>query len=201
MSTFSDALGQPARDGRALRSERNRNAILDAFYTLLAEGVLFPRASQVAERTGIAVRTVYRHFSEIDSLFDELNARLHHDIRDLLTLEPPSGTLEQRVKALVVAHCELFERTAPFVRSRDYNLHRHEWLVKERERSDAVLEHRVHTWVPEIAAAPPAVRDAIEAVLSFDYWNRLRARPGSGPVRTAAAVELAALSLIAQLQG
>lgn len=186
-------------DGRALRSERNRAAILDAFYCLLEEGALSPSARMVAERTGIAERTVYRHFSEIDSLFDETTARLHREIRELVVTGVPSGTLEQRAHALVVANCELYERIAPFVRARDYHVHRYEWLAKERDRSNQELLDRARRWLPELRTAPTALRGAIEAVLSFEFWNQLRTRPDAGPVHTAAAVEIAAMCLVDQL--
>ena len=40
-------------DGRRLRSERSRQAIIDAMLGLVEEGVLIPTAQQVSSRAGV----------------------------------------------------------------------------------------------------------------------------------------------------
>ena len=55
-------------DGRRLRSERSRQAIIDAMLKLVEEGVLVPTAQQVSERAGVGIRSVFRHFSDMESL-------------------------------------------------------------------------------------------------------------------------------------
>ena len=199
MATAPDRLHAPRPDGRVLRRERSRKAILDAFYALLESGEVSPSPAQVAERTGIAVRTVYRHFAEIDSLFDETTALLYANLRDLLSVEKPTGSLEQRAKALVVAHCELWERIAPFARARNYHAHRSDWLRQERDRTDRRVNGRIYDWLPELERAPASIRDAVEATLSFEHWDRLRGQQRIGPVRTAAAIEVSVLSLLTSL--
>ena len=46
-------MAEPAADGRVLRGERNRQAIVDALLALYEEGVLRPSANEVAERAGV----------------------------------------------------------------------------------------------------------------------------------------------------
>jgi AcrR family transcriptional regulator len=182
-----------------LRTERSRQAILDAFYELVGEGVLQPTANQVAERSGLGIRSVFRHFSEMDSLFAELSARLHDDFREFIEVEKPDGNVDQRAKALVVARCEMFERIAPYLRAVSLNRLRSDWLMQEHEAADGRLTGMVYFWLPEIERAPQSLRDAIKATLSFDYWERLRREQNLGALRTAAATELATMSLVAQL--
>ena len=67
MSTPSSRRGPP-RDGRALRSERSRRPIVEALFALVGEGVLQPTAQQVADRAGVGIRTVFRHFEDMDAL-------------------------------------------------------------------------------------------------------------------------------------
>ena len=52
-------------DGRRLRSERSRQAIIDAMMELIGEGNLVPTAQQASERAGVGIRTVFRHFSDM----------------------------------------------------------------------------------------------------------------------------------------
>ena len=68
----SDA--EPAPDGRLQRSERSRQAIVQALLGLVGEGVLEPTAEQVAARADVGIRTVFRHFSDMESLFAEMSA-------------------------------------------------------------------------------------------------------------------------------
>jgi AcrR family transcriptional regulator len=60
---------QPELDGRRLRSERSREAIIDVMLTLIEEGALIPTAQQVSERAGVGIRSVFRHFSDMAGLF------------------------------------------------------------------------------------------------------------------------------------
>ena len=46
-------------DGRRLRSERSRQAIIDAMLKLVEEGVLVPTAQQVSERAGVGIRSAW----------------------------------------------------------------------------------------------------------------------------------------------
>ena len=47
-----------AVDGRRLRSERTRLAIIDAAIALQEEGVLIPTAQQISDRAGVLIRNI-----------------------------------------------------------------------------------------------------------------------------------------------
>jgi TetR/AcrR family transcriptional regulator of autoinduction and epiphytic fitness len=59
----------PRPDGRMLRAERTRKAIIDAHNSLMLEGDLQPTAVRVAERAGVSLRTLWSHFKDLESLF------------------------------------------------------------------------------------------------------------------------------------
>ncbi len=88
-------------DGRVLRSERSRESIVEALFELIGEGVLRPTAQQVAERAGVGLRTVFRHFSDMDTLFAELNEKLIAEVKPLVQETPPAGSVEKRALELV----------------------------------------------------------------------------------------------------
>ena len=56
-------------DGRTLRAERTREAIIDAHMALMLEGDLQPTARRVAERAGVSLRTLWGHFADLEALF------------------------------------------------------------------------------------------------------------------------------------
>ena len=56
-------------DGRRQRSERSQTAIIEAALALMEEGTLVPTAQQIADRAGVGIRSFFRHFADMDSLF------------------------------------------------------------------------------------------------------------------------------------
>ena len=73
-----------ASDGRVRRSQRSGQAIVGALFELIGEGLLEPTAQQVAARARVGLRTVFRRFSDMESLFAEMDARLQAEAVPLL---------------------------------------------------------------------------------------------------------------------
>jgi len=86
-----------APDGRRLRSERSRQAIMDAMLGLVEEGILVPTAQQVSERAGVGIRSVFRHFSDMESLFATADVRIREQYHGLFAGGNREGSLEERV--------------------------------------------------------------------------------------------------------
>ena len=60
---------QPRVDGRTARSERTRNAIVDAHLQLIREGDLRPTADRIAKQAGVSLRALWSHFADMEALF------------------------------------------------------------------------------------------------------------------------------------
>src|SRR5450755_2790449 len=88
-------------DGRVRRGVENRTALVEALVSLYEEGELEPTAAQIAQRAGVAVRSVYGHFGDVETLAAEVSERQWHVHRPLMDAEPISGTLAERVEELV----------------------------------------------------------------------------------------------------
>ena len=54
--------------GRRARRERNRTAVIDAMFELIAEGKVPPPAEALAERAGVSVSSIFRYFDNLDEL-------------------------------------------------------------------------------------------------------------------------------------
>jgi hypothetical protein len=54
-------------DGRHLRSERTRLAIIEA-YLVLRRSPVMPTAAQIAEQAGCLTRSIFERFSDLDAL-------------------------------------------------------------------------------------------------------------------------------------
>lgn len=190
---------QQGSDGRVLRGEQNRRAILDAMYELVREGALRPTAEQVAERAGVGTRTVFRHFADMEGLHAEMADRLESEVAPLLEAPLATGSPAQRARALVERRAALFERIANFKRSG--NLQRLDSKVIQRRHAQMPRRERetLLAALPELARAPEPLREAADLVTSFEAWDRLRVDQRLGRERAEAAVEHALLALLTPL--
>ncbi len=66
----------PTIDGRRLRGKRSRQGIVEAMIELVRSGNPEPTAEEVAARAGVAMRTVFRHFADMDSLYREISQKI-----------------------------------------------------------------------------------------------------------------------------
>ena len=58
----------PINRAACCRGQRNRDAVVQSFLDLIAEGDLSPTAQKVAERAGVSLRSVFHHFEDMEQL-------------------------------------------------------------------------------------------------------------------------------------
>jgi len=173
-------------DGRVQRSERSRESIVQAMLELIGEGSLTPTAQQVAERADVGVRTVFRHFSDMETLFAAMNERISETVKVLFVDEVQTGPFEDRVEALVERRMMIFGRLAPYVRSSTIQRWHSAFLQAEHDKTIRILRRDLRRWLPELESASVEVSDGLEMILSFEAWNRLREDQKLSLRRTAA---------------
>jgi len=178
-----------ALDGRVRRGERSRQSIVAALLELVGEGILQPTAQQVAERAGVGIRTVFRHFSETESLYAAMDGRLQAEVRPSLTTLRRTGSLAERIKRLVRQRATLFERIAPYKRSATLQRWRSRFLEQRHEAMQAELRADLRRWLPELKGTPDAIGEAIDLLTSFETWDRLRGDQRLGPKAAMTVVE------------
>lgn len=167
-------------DGRRLRRDRNRDAVVRALLTLYNEGNLDPSAEEIAARSGVSARSLFRYFDDVDDLCSAAIAQQQHDVRHLLAV---GATAEQpfadRVAALVRQRGELFEAiesVATVSRLRaPFQLVVFDRLTAGR----AFLRSQLTAlFAAELTALPAAVAHArlaaADVVTSFESWRLLR---------------------------
>src|SRR5437899_7769328 len=96
-------------DGRVRRGAENRSALVEALVALYEDGELMPTAAQIAERAGVAVRSVYGHFGDVETLAAEVSERQWQVHGGLMEAAPIAGTVTERVDELVARRAALFE--------------------------------------------------------------------------------------------
>jgi len=191
---------EPASDGRVRRSQRSGQAIVDALMELVGEGIIEPTAQQVAARAHVGIRTVFRRFSDMESLFAEMDARLQAEAVPLLLGGRPHGTLGERARALVQQRVAFFERIAPYKRSGNLKRWRSPFLRDRHALLVRGLRADLLRWLPELRRGPAALIDALDLTTSFEAWDRLRSEQSLSRARARAAVERTVLALAKELR-
>jgi TetR/AcrR family transcriptional regulator of autoinduction and epiphytic fitness len=100
-------------DGRTARSERTRNAIVDAHLQLIREGDLRPTAERIAKQAGVSLRALWSHFSDLEALFAASGERV---LRQAAEGHRPVSTklpLAERIDAYTKQRARLLEQLAP----------------------------------------------------------------------------------------
>lgn len=180
-------------DGRVRRGARNRQSIVTALLELIGEGNMQPTVQQVAERAGVGVRSVFRHFTEIEALYRTMDAHIEREVRPLLRLEEErTGSRDERIDGLVRQRSTFFERIAPFKRSGDAVRWRSRFLQESHTAVTRQLRADLLRWLPELGKAAAPILEASDLLTSFDAWNRLRVDQRLG-VKAASGVMAATL--------
>lgn len=104
-------------DGRTARSRRTRTAVVDALLALQEDGVLTPTAQQVAERAGVALRTVFGHFSDMETLWVEAGRRELAALGALADDVPADLPLAARIERFAASRARVLEKLLPVMRA------------------------------------------------------------------------------------
>src|SRR5687768_9641430 len=101
------AIQEPTVDGRRARRHRSRDLAVDALLDLLNEGVCRPTAQQVAERSGVSLRSIFRIFDDVETLNAAACSRQVSRIRHLFVDVEAQGSLDARIDEVVAINGRL----------------------------------------------------------------------------------------------
>ncbi len=192
---MSKAIQETTVDGRRKRSERSCEAIISATLALMDEGVLVPTAQQVSDRAGIGIRSVFRHYEDMESLFAAADESIRSSYEMLFIGGDRTGTIQQRLEKSIKHRSKAYDSVSNLILGTKAQLWRYEALRKNYARNQRGLRKDLESWLPEIQSLPKAKREAIDSVTSFDTWNRLRETQG---LSKSASVEIV-VSLLSSL--
>ncbi|WP_291843455.1 TetR/AcrR family transcriptional regulator [Maricaulis sp.] len=167
-----------ADDGRKARRSRSRLKIVHAFKDLIREGMATPSAPAVAEKAGVGLRTVYRCFEDMGSLYRELVSILHEEFqpRTLQDLETPDRTV--RLTHLLANRAAIFAELEPFLLASEAKRHAYKALEQDYGYLLRVERERLQVLLNPDGQLPDEMFEALHAVTSFSFWRRLRIEQG-----------------------
>lgn len=170
-------------DGRRLRSERTKQYIIEAYLALLRQNPRPPTASQIADRAGYSVRSLFERFPDLLSLslaaadFAFVQANTQAAIRNA------TADRATRIRTQVETRAQTCENWLPLWRALVLNQQVSEELrMRIRHVREAIVARIVLMYRPELDGVSQVERwrtlIAIEALTDFESWARMREAAG-----------------------
>ncbi len=160
-------------DGRRKRSETSREKIVEAMVALVGEGHPSPSAEQIAGRAGVGLRTVFRQFADMEAIYASMARRLAREYQDWLD---PFAAIDWRgqLDEMLARRLDTYERLMPYKRAADAHRHGSETIQRHHAEVLATMRERLTGLLPETVTEDRATLEAIDLLLSFETWQRLR---------------------------
>lgn len=161
-------------DGRRLRSEVSRERIVQAMLALIGAGIVTPGAEAVAAKAGVGLRTVFRHFENMETLYQRIDTHITGEVRPLAEAPFKAREWKGKVLEMLARRARIFERIMPFKIAAD--VHRYQspflaaqmgWFVREQRAALLAI-------LPSDRQADTDLVESLDLLLSFDTWRRLR---------------------------
>ena len=176
-----------SRDGRLERSSATRRAILQAARELLIESATKPTAREIAERADITTRTLFRHFSEMDSLYGTLVAQAQAEVAQIMDLPAASSCTDAhwhtRRDDLIDRRVRVYEHVLPLYVA---GVWPGDGSQLDSTQQLAIVKHRragLRRTLPEHIVKDRVLFEAIDATLTIGYWASLRRDQGLSRTR------------------
>ena len=193
---MADGISVVSVDGRRQRGERTRQAIIEAALSLQEEGVLVPTAQQISDRAGVLIRSFFRHFEDMETLFKAADDQLRDSYEALFIGGDRDGFLEERINRAVERRSAAFEKLKNIFLGTKAQLWRYEMLRKNYARNQRGLRKDLEAWLPELTGLPEVECESIHAIASFEMWNRLRSEQGLSETASISVVKSTLISLL-----
>lgn len=145
---------------------------------IIRSGDMVPSAEQVAARADVGLRTVFRHFQDMDSLYREMSGVITAEVRAWAERPFRSQDWRERVVELVERRAYAFEKIGPFLLATTLSRHRSKYLDSDYSHFVTALRDVLKRQLPPEIVRDQQKLDILELLLSFESWSRLRREQG-----------------------
>ena len=189
-------------DGRHLRRERNREAVVDALLELYGEGNLEPSANEIAERAGSSPRSLFRYFDDVDDLCSEAIRRQENRVRHLVDVAvSPTASLADRIAALIDSRVALFEAIDSVGQVARIRAPFQPLIAAELAQGRTFLRNQVKKlFAAELgeldATGATALLSAVDVLCSFEAYRLMRDAQGHSRARATAVMQQSLAALL-----
>ena len=168
------ALNIKTDDGRFARSKKTKDAIVRALLKLL-RNTPFPTAEQVAKESKIGLRTVYRQFKDMESIYLSLHEECMHSLGQIFNSDVDlDRPFNERVNFAIRERFTIYDEYETLFIATISNSARLPTLVNQVAESYQVMRERFIKIVPEIENLSTIKSDLLFTRILFPSWFSLR---------------------------
>jgi AcrR family transcriptional regulator len=177
-------------DGRTARRDRNSEAVLDTVHEMFVEGNFSPAVEEVAARSGVSLRSVYRYFEDTDALLRMAIQRRVSLVGGMFLLPRiGEGPLDERIDRIVNHRLTLHTKLGPTVRAAILRAPYSPLLAEQLQSRRALLSNQVaEHFAPEVGRLERQRGEELlacaDALCSFEGIEHLRVTRGLPVTRT-----------------
>jgi AcrR family transcriptional regulator len=183
-------------DGRKHRSQKSQERIVNAMLELVARGNLEPSADQIADFAKVGRRSVFRHFKDMDTLYREMTDSIATTMGSIVLQPFEAADWAGQVLELVDRRAIGFEKMKPFLLAGQVHRHRSPYLKASRAQFVQMLRQILLGLLPKEIARNADLVDALDMLLGFETWNRLRDDQGLSIAKAKRVLKQAIQSLL-----
>ncbi|MAV49405.1 MAG: TetR family transcriptional regulator [Hyphomonadaceae bacterium] len=187
-------------DGRRQRSSRSRRQIIEAVFDLLKAGDLSPSAAAVAKQAEVGLRTVFRHFEDMDSIYNEMAEQAFEAIKPKIEVPLEAQTWREQLMEILDKRADIFETVFPMQICMHIRRFKSDFLQAQHERDLALFEQSLRAVLPDIILNDPPLLAALDVALGFPTWQRLRQDQGLTVDQAKDAIAVILKALIKDIQ-
>ncbi len=165
-------------DGRRARSQSSHKRIVAATMNLVEGGDLMPSAARVAEEAGVGLRTVFRHFDDMDSLYREISQIVAERILPIVTAPYTDKDWRANLRDLTRRRVKVFETMLPFRLAANIKRYQSPYLMGQYGQVVTLEREFVLRLLPGDISSDRYFVEALCATLSFQNWRAIRQDQG-----------------------
>jgi len=165
-------------DGRRQRSSRSRERIVLAMIDLIRAGEMSPAAARVAEKANVGLRTVFRHFEEMETLNREISAIVEAEIMPLIEKPFEGKGWRAQFNDLLDRRAYIYERIMPLKIAGSLQRFRSKFLMDDYNRFLRMEREGLKRVLPQKIMGDAVLFQSLEMTTGFQAWRRLRQDQG-----------------------
>lgn len=164
----------PLTDGRRERSRSSRSKIIAAMLDLVGNGDVAPSAARVAEVAGVGLRSVFRHFDDMDELYKEMGDVIEARVMPIILQAPSGATWKEKLIDIADRRAKVFETILPFRISANLKRFQSPYLMQDYRRMLRLESETVEAHLPRAVKDDLVAARGLNVILSFQTWRLLR---------------------------
>lgn len=184
-------------DGRKARGQVSRRKLVAAMIALVKENSVAPTAEQVSARAAVSLRTVFRHFDNMESLYREISVEIIKLTTPEMSKPFKATDWRGRLDEVIERRAKLFEIILPFRTATEALRQTSPTLQHNHELLEQLQSSLLRQLLPEALQHDTVWFAALNMAMSITTWQQLRLEQKLDTVTARRAITMLVHGLVA----